>query len=125
MQKIDSITKILNGRDQQSQTDALNEAVKYLDRLQDKFFSLNNLLIAGYFALIALDRNTNKFLLLVPLMNMLVLIIADRLLFKRAIHFANLNRNKASKISVYIDYMHFVARGTTIATIAVLVYLIK
>ncbi|MNV68507.1 hypothetical protein D3C71_1613650 [compost metagenome] len=39
----------------------LSDLVKYFDRINDKLFQLNNMIIAGYFALIVIRPNTGYF----------------------------------------------------------------
>ncbi|WP_345948544.1 hypothetical protein ABDD95_17015 [Mucilaginibacter sp. PAMB04274] len=53
------------------------DIVKYFDRIHDKLFDLNNILIAGYFALVAINQQVSKGIIFVPVANLLFLIYVD------------------------------------------------
>jgi hypothetical protein len=53
------------------------EITKYFDRINDKLFSVNNFLIAGYLALIAFKTQTPKIIIFAPLINCAILIYVD------------------------------------------------
>lgn len=57
--------------------DGTNDIVKYFDRIHDKLFDLNNILIAGYFALVALNKQVSKGIIFVPLINLSFLIYVE------------------------------------------------
>lgn len=55
----------------------LADLVKYFDRINDKLFQLNNMIIAGYFALIVIQPKTSSWLILIPIVNFLFLLFVD------------------------------------------------
>jgi len=55
----------------------LADLVKYFDRINDKLFQLNNMIIAGYFALIVIKPNTSSWLILIPIINFFLLLFVD------------------------------------------------
>lgn len=68
-------------KDQEQRMKAIEEAAvkdvaKYFDRINDKLFSYNNMLIAGYFALVALSK-LHYLYLLIPVVNLGTLIAVD------------------------------------------------
>ncbi|GAA3976577.1 hypothetical protein GCM10022210_29180 [Mucilaginibacter dorajii] len=57
---------------------------KYFDRMHDKVFSLNNLLIAAYFALIAIRKDVPNWSLVIPSLNSVLLLYVDYRMLVRA-----------------------------------------
>jgi len=55
----------------------LADLVKYFDRINDKLFQLNNMIIAGYFALIVIKPNTSSWLIFIPIINFFLLLFVD------------------------------------------------
>lgn len=58
------------------------DITKYFDRIHDNLFTLNNMLIAGYFALIQLKVDVSKFVILIPIANLAIFIIIDYLMMQ-------------------------------------------
>jgi nitrogen fixation/metabolism regulation signal transduction histidine kinase len=50
---------------------------KYFDRMHDKLFSLNSLLVAGYFALIAIRKDVPGWSIVIPTINSVLLLYID------------------------------------------------
>lgn len=51
-----------------------NDAIKYLDRIHDNLMNYNNMLIAGFFALTQLQSSVPKWLIAVPVLNLLLIL---------------------------------------------------
>lgn len=67
---------INNFKEQEKQ--GLRDILHYYDRIHDKLFSFNNMLIAGYFVIIAMPNSqTNPWWILLPIFNMLNLVFVD------------------------------------------------
>ena len=67
---------INNFKEQEKQ--GLRDILRYYDRIHDKLFSFNNMLIAGYFVIIAIPNSqTNPWWILLPIFNMLNLVFVD------------------------------------------------
>ncbi|GAB3904456.1 hypothetical protein [Mucilaginibacter boryungensis] len=65
---------------------------KYFDRMHDKLFSLNNLLIAAYFALIAFRKDVPSWSLVIPTLNCVLLLYVDYRMLLRARLQANITK---------------------------------
>jgi hypothetical protein len=57
--------------------DGIQNVLKYFDRIHDKLFMFNNILIAGYFALIQFYATLPSCLIIIPLINCALLLIVD------------------------------------------------
>lgn len=67
---------IHNFKEQEKQ--GLRDILRYYDRIHDKLFSFNNMLIAGYFVIIAIPNSSIKiWWILLPIFNMLNLVFVD------------------------------------------------
>ena len=82
--KDEELDQMLNESDEiiqhmkQQEEIGLRDVLRYFDRIHDKLFSFNNLLIAGYFILIAAPQTkTSPWWMLLPIFNMLILIYVD------------------------------------------------
>lgn len=72
--EVDEITKKFEEQEKQGQRDIL----RYYDRIHDKLFSFNNMLIAGYFVIIAMPHsNMSPWWMILPIINMLHLVFVD------------------------------------------------
>lgn len=64
--EVDEITKKFEEQEKQGQRDIL----RYYDRIHDKLFSFNNMLIAGYFVIIAMPHsNMSPWWMILPIIN--------------------------------------------------------
>lgn len=61
-----------------------DDILKYFDRIHDKCFSLNNILIAGYFALVTFINEISYWILVIPSLNSFLLIYLDYRMMERA-----------------------------------------
>lgn len=57
--------------------DALKKIVKYFDRINDKLFTFNNILIGGYFALGKLIESVSVWTILIPIANLVILLYLE------------------------------------------------
>jgi hypothetical protein len=76
--------KEMNQRLEKMEQDGISDTQKYFDRMHDKVFSLNNLLIAAYFALIAFRKDVPSWSLVIPAANSLLLLYIDYRMLLRA-----------------------------------------
>lgn len=74
---------------------------KYFDRMHDKVFGLNNLLIAAYFALIAFRTDVPSWSLIIPLLNSILLLYIDYRMLKRARLQAKITKLTSQQIKMY------------------------
>ncbi len=60
------------------QKQGIKDICKYFDRMHDKIFSFNNMLIAGYFVIIAMPQSTiSSWWIILPIVNMIHLVYVD------------------------------------------------
>lgn len=64
--------------------DGLRDISKYFDRINDKLFMFNNILIAGFFATGKLKDNVSVELIIFPIANLLVLIYMEFLFLEKS-----------------------------------------
>lgn len=57
--------------------DGLTDTIRYFDRIHDKLFQLNTVILGAYFALIAINSNMSVWLLLVPVLTIFLLLFVD------------------------------------------------
>lgn len=69
--------KDINSRMERAEEAGIADTQKYFDRMHDKVFSLNNLLIAAYFALIAFRKDVPRWSLVTPTLNCILLLYID------------------------------------------------
>ncbi len=60
-----------------TEEEGLKNILKYFDRIHDKLFSFNNILIAGYFAIIKLEESAPVISILLPIANLVFLICIE------------------------------------------------
>jgi hypothetical protein len=76
---------IMTDKELQEMDDRLNKTeesglldlVKYFDRIHDKLFQLNTVIVGAYFALIAIQKNTSVWFMLIPVLNVFLLLYVD------------------------------------------------
>lgn len=64
----------MDQRIKKTEEEGLKNALKHFDRIHDKLFSFNNIMIAGYFALAKIVNEISDFLVLIPIANLIVLL---------------------------------------------------
>lgn len=103
---------------------------KYFDRIHDKLFALNSLLIAGYFAVIAIMKNVPSWSIIVPLINSGILLLIDYRMMVRATIQSSITTVDGKKRERYGAIIHTTNRFSlfsifsTITVIVVFVYFI-
>ena len=101
----------------------IGDTQKYFDRIHDKLFSLNSLLIAGYFALVAF-RKMPGWSIIIPMLNFALLLYVDYRMLKRARVQATITELKKAELDEYgkmmdgINLCSLVAIFSTIAVVA-------
>lgn len=107
-----------------------SEVVKYFDRINDKFFDINNILIAAYLALVALIPEISKLLILIPFSNLVILIYVEYRMME--INRLQSKTNTLTKLEIFrydtmmmkTNTFAFVTIVTTLITILVLIIVI-
>ncbi|MFD2584240.1 hypothetical protein ACFSR6_17175 [Pedobacter vanadiisoli] len=67
----------MDKRFERTEESGIADTQKYFDRIHDKLFSSNSLLIGGYFALIAIRKDVPNWRIIVPLINSGFLLLID------------------------------------------------
>jgi hypothetical protein len=62
--------------DEQEKTGKAN-TIKYFDRIHDKLFTFNNILIVGFFTISKIDSNVSIKYILFPITNLIILIFIE------------------------------------------------
>lgn len=92
--------------------DAVKNILSHFNRINDKLFTFNNILIGGYFALSRIEADINIKVIIIPLLNLVFLIFLEYLMMEKSrkeasvdelgleefIHFAE---NKETKTTLY------------------------
>lgn len=64
--------------------DATKNILNHFNRIHDKLFTFNNILIAGYFALSRIETEINNKVIMVPLFNLIFLIFIEYLMMEKS-----------------------------------------
>ncbi|MCT4636843.1 MAG: hypothetical protein N4A72_03955 [Bacteroidales bacterium] len=64
--------------------DGIQNTLKYFDRIHDKLFAFNNILIAGYFALSQVFESFSVYGIIIPLLNLALLIFIEYRMMKKS-----------------------------------------
>ncbi|MBB5439176.1 hypothetical protein HDC92_002863 [Pedobacter sp. AK017] len=67
----------MDQRWKKTEEEALKNMLKHFDRIHDKLFNFNNILIAGYFALSKLEKEISLATILIPIANLVVLLYIE------------------------------------------------
>lgn len=98
LEEADEIIKNFKEQEKQGQRDIL----RYYDRIHDKLFSFNNMLIAGYFVIIAMPNSTmNPWWMILPIINMLHLVFVDYEMMEKSRFDSNIMNKSEKEIYQY------------------------
>jgi hypothetical protein len=64
--------------------DAVKNILSHFNRINDKLFTFNNILIGGYFALSRIEVDINIKVIMVPLLNLIFLIFLEYLMMQKS-----------------------------------------
>ncbi len=64
--------------------DAVKNILSHFNRINDKLFTFNNILIGGYFALSRIEVDINIKVIMVPLLNLIFLIFLEYLMMEKS-----------------------------------------
>jgi len=91
-EELDNIDKNLR----KTEEEGVKNILKYFDRINDKLFTFNNILVAGYFALTKLVDSISSFTIIVPVTNLGFLIYIEYRMMEKSRFEADVrNKNKA------------------------------
>jgi hypothetical protein len=95
--------KEMDQRFERIEENGIADTQKYFDRMHDKVFGMNNLLIAAYFALIAIRKDVPSWSLIIPTFNSILLLYVDYRMLLRARIQANITKVSAEVRERYGD----------------------
>ena len=81
--------------------EGVKNILKYFDRIHDKLFTFNNILIAGYFALAKLDNSVSKSSILIPIANLAFLVFIEYRMMEKSRFDANITQKNQHDIGKY------------------------
>lgn len=102
---------------------------KYMDRINDKLFAFNTMLIAGYFVLIAIPNiSINSWWFVLPVINMLLSILIELRFLNYSSYRVKMIEEKFGNENItymktrLITWLLFISRVLTIVTAIIFVY---
>lgn len=114
------------------ESDGKKDQLKYFDRIHDKLFNYNNILIAGYFTLSRLDENYSIWNIIIPITNLVFIIYIDYKMMnlgRMNSKFTTLKPTEVKSISAQVykinNYSMLTIFTTVIVTLIFLYYLSK
>lgn len=120
--------KEMDQRFERIEETGIADTQKYFDRMHDKVFSLNDLLIAAYFALIAFRKDVPSWSLIIPSINSVLLLYVDYRMLLRARLQANItkvsenDRNRYGAIQTGTNLYSLLSIYSTITVLLVFGY---
>ncbi len=75
--------------------------LRYFDRIHDKLFTFNNILIVGYFALSKLSNSISMFNILIPFINLGILIFIEYRMMEKSIFESKITTKTKNDIDKY------------------------
>lgn len=124
----DQELKEMDQRYERMEEQGIVDTQKYFDRMHDKVFSLNNFMIAAYFALIAFRKDIPSWSLVIPTLNALLLLLVDYRMLLRARLQANItkvsgkDRDRYGSIQDGTNLLSLLSIFSTIAVLMVFGY---
>jgi hypothetical protein len=122
----------MDQRWKKTEEEGLKNLLKHFDRLHDKLFTFNNILIAGYFALAKLENNISVFTILIPITNLIILLFVEYRMMQKCRFEAQITTRPMSEIqkwgkgvSITNLYSLLTMISTSMVTIMFLKYLLS
>jgi hypothetical protein len=88
----------MDQRWKKTEEEGLKNTLKHFDRIHDKLFNFNNILIAGYFALSKITKDISLATILIPLANLVVLLYIEYKMMKKSRFESNITNQPPSEI---------------------------
>lgn len=131
LERIDREVQEIDERMKKREEIGLANVLKHFDRIHDKLFTFNNILIAGYFTLSKIEPSVPVKTILIPILNLCFLIFIEYRQMEKS-RFESDIRNKSitdidkygKKINKTNQYSLASILTTTIVTLAFLYYLL-
>lgn len=108
-----------------TEEEGVKNILKYFDRIHDKLFTFNNILIAGYFALTKLVDSISSFTIIVPVINLGFLIYIEYRMMEKSRFEANVrskNKDQIDKHGLSINKTNLYSLAAIASTTIVTMY---
>lgn len=117
-------------RFKKTEEEGLKNLLKHFDRLHDKLFTFNNILIAGYFALSKLENDISLATILIPIGNLIILLFIEYKMMEKSRFESEITKKPMVEINQWGKNIHktnlyslLAIISTSIVTLIFLVYL--
>jgi len=122
----------MDQRWRKTEEEGLKNMLKHFDRLHDKLFTFNNILIAGYFALSKIVNEISVSTVLIPIGNLIILLFVEYRMMQKSRFEAQITMRPMSEIQNWGKgiamtnlYSLLTIVSTSIVTIIFLKYLLS
>jgi len=121
----------MDQRWRKTEEEGLKNLLKHYDRIHDKLFAFNNILIAGYFALAKLENKISVFTVLIPIGNLIILMLVEYKMMQKSRFESEITKRSPDEIARWgrsIEKTNLISLlaivSTSIVTILFLRYLL-
>jgi hypothetical protein len=115
--KMDEEVKKIDDNMRKTEEEGVKSVLKYFDRIHDKLFSFNNIMIAGFFALSQFNYSVPLYLILIPIINLVILIFIEYRMMKKS----RLDASIMSKDINQISQIGLVIRNTNLYSLLTII----
>jgi hypothetical protein len=119
-------------RHNKMEEEALKNMLKHFDRIHDKLFTFNNILIAGYFTLSKIKNEISVATILIPIANLIILLFIEYRMMEKNRFESHITKKLPSEIDKWGKgisrtnlYSLLAITSTGIVTIIFLCYLLR
>ena len=84
-----------------TEEEGVKNTLKYFDRIHDKVFKFNNILIGGYFFLAGFDASSSYYMLLVPIVNLIIIVYIEYRMMEKSRFEASIKSMPSNAITKY------------------------
>jgi len=88
----------IDGNLKRSEIEGVQNILKYFDRIHDKLFTFNNILIGGYFALSQIYDSFSIYGIIVPLINLAILLFIEYRMMEKSRFEADVRKKTSEEI---------------------------
>ncbi|MEZ4978240.1 MAG: hypothetical protein R2772_02995 [Chitinophagales bacterium] len=81
-----------------TEIEGVHNILKYFDRIHDKLFTFNNILIGGYFALSQIYDSFSVYGIMIPLVNLAILLFIEYRMMEKSRFEANVRKKTKAEI---------------------------
>lgn len=121
----------MDQRFKKTEEEGLKNLLKHFDRIHDKLFTFNNILIAGYFALSKLENKISLSFIMLPIANFIILLFIEYKMMEKSRFESQITKKPMNEISKWgksiertNQYSLLSIISTSIVTIIFLRYLL-